>query len=206
MLRSQQLGAVCAQRSRRVRAPGLVGAHSWETFASHPTHGAPPHSRFTLASPLPTSQDPGSQHRRAVGCFLIPRLQNVTTTLAVPLPTTNPPCRFPRAAARKCRRRSGLKTIEISSLAVLGATSPKSKHWQGHAPSEGCRGESASLFPGVGELLATLDFPELHRGVVPTSANCSQGASPVCAFVSLGPNFSLLTKIRVIGSGPTVTL
>lgn len=75
---------------------------------------------------------------------------------SVPSPTTNLP--FSGVALTKHHKLSGFKTIDICSLSVLESRSPKSKHWQGRAPPECCRGESACFFLRVCGLLATLDF------------------------------------------------
>lgn len=86
---------------------------------------------------------------------------------------------------------SDFKTIDICSLSILETRSPKSKQWQGHAPSEGCRGGSICLFPRVCWLLATPDFPYLNICIILISTNVFIWRSPVCVFLHLCVQISL---------------
>ena len=65
---------------------------------------------------------------------------------------------FPVASLTKYQKLQRLKTREIYCLLLLEARSPKSRCWQGQAPSEMCRGESY-LFLASGSLLAILHIP-----------------------------------------------
>lgn len=146
-----------------------------EAFHSNPTHGLPlysPHS--VLASPFAKSADPGWQHPYTVRYFSFPQLQNFTMTLC-----------------HHWQQRERLQNNRHFSLSVLETRSPKSKQWQGDAPSEGCRGGSVCLFPRVCGLLATLDFPYLNICIILISTNVFIWRSPVCVFLHLCVQISL---------------
>ena len=94
----------------------------------------------------------------------------------VPLP---PECPCTSVARLTQQSTTGwLKTTDIYSFTVLEVRSPKSRCWQGHIPSETCRGES---FLASGSLLAILGMSCLqpfnlclyHRGVLLSSVSVS---------------------------------